>query len=482
MKGTSHMPLLAIVVGLLDLAWAGHLTRASGLVHYPNGYHNGSDQQQPSSSSSSSWVANQSNNYFGYQQPGAGLAGGVYHHFPARIRISLTRNISNLNQQRLTAPELSYFGAIGLGSPAKMFNVVFDTGSSEIWLPYYNWFPLANNLHYSDGYSCKDSSTCVAQRREFAIEYRGTRMSGETYEDLLTVYEDMQKDDAPVLVGNQLALAQNFLAIDDTSDEQFRYKPYDGVVGLAPVAQSSSGTRNLLLSMQHEHQRRMGHLQQQQEQQPYLPESGPAGGMYRPPPPPPHMGGQYQPAVAGADLMFAIWINPNQNSRYGGELMLGGVDQNRFVGDIFFHRINSWFDWQLSLAYVQLGGQVVSCPNGCNAILDTGANSLVGPRQEVEQIYQELQARYEPDAHLWLVDCNKIDQYPSLVFSLDATPYTIFSRHYIRMFRFRDNVVCHLAIKPWDRNGDWLLGTSFIGAYYTVFDFASRRVGFATPR
>lgn len=457
--------LLALVGFLTSETQASDLTRASGLIGHPGGPNYGPYDTHP--------APNQS--YFGQQPP----QGGLYQQFPSRIRISLTRNISVQNNYRLTAPELSYFGAIGVGSPPKMFNVVFDTGSSEIWLPYYNWFPLANNLHYSDGYSCRDSSTCVAQKREFSIEYRGTRMSGETYEDLVTLYEDMQKDDAPVLVGTQLAIGQNFLAIEDTSDEQFRYKPYDGVVGLAPVAQSSSGTRNVLLSIQQEHQRRMNIYQQQYPGQAnYLPENGPAAysnnqQYYRP-----NSGGQ----AHQADLVFSFWINPNQNSRYGGDLMLGGIDENRFLGDIFFHRINSWFDWQLSLAYVQLGGQIVSCAGGCNAILDTGANSLVGPRAEVEQIYAELQAQYDSDAQLWLVDCNRIDQYPSLVFRLDDTPYTIFSRHYIRMFRFRENIVCHLAIKPWDRNGDWLLGTSFIGAYYTVFDFSARRVGFATPR
>lgn len=385
----------------------------------------------------------------------------------------LTRNISNLNQARLTAPEVSYFGAIGVGTPAKMFNVVFDTGSSETWLPEYTWNPFANNLHYSEGYKCGDSRTCQALKREFNLVYRGTKLEGETYADMFTIYQDMQKDDATVLVAPSLSFNQNLLAIDEAEDEQFRWKPYDGVVGLAPVPQSGSGTRNILLSMQQEHQRRMssgdnsvynsnGH------------ETGPSSVVDNN-----GLGGRYNNQYV--QLMFGFWFNPNQNSRHGGELMLGGADENRFSGDVFFHKISSWFEWQLLLNNVMLGGQVISCQGGCTAVFDTGANSLVGPSQDVETIYSELQAQHNREANLWVVDCDRIDQYPVIVFRMDNSPYTLYPRHYIKMFRFRDQVVCHLAIKPWSQQG-WLLGTSFIGAYYTVFDFTGRRIGFATPR
>lgn len=425
------------------------ITRSSGLVNYPE------PSREPNYSRS---------NYDPQQQFGGGANYRQGGH-PASVRITLTRNTSiSSYSDRLRAPEISYFGAIGLGQPAKMFNVVFDTRSSESWIPYYNWFPFANNLHYSEGYNCKDSRTCQALKREYTVDYRNTKMTGESYEDTLTVYEDMQKDDAQMMPTRTLSFGQNFLGIEDAEDEQFRWKPYDGVIGLAPVAQSSSGTRNILLSIQQELQR-----QGQQVQ------SGPGGPLddnyYR-------SSQQHQMPYL---LLFGLWFNPNQNSRHGAELMLGGVDENRFSGDIFYHKLTSWFEWQVPVAHVMLGSLVVSCSSGCHASLDTGANSVVGPRQDVESIYSDLQAHYEQDSGLWLVDCQRLDQYPLLMFRIDDTPYTLLPRHYIRLFKYRDNIVCHLAIKAWDQP-NWLLGTSFIGAYYTVFDFANRRVGFATPR
>lgn len=383
--------------------------------------------------------------------------------FPSKIRVTLTRNISNLNQSSsFTAPEVSYFGVIGVGSPPKLFNVVFDTGSSHIWIPYYNWMTLvANNLHYDKGYNTKDSSTSRALKRDFVLDYRGTELSGEVYEDVFTLFEDTLMEDVENSVLPSISLEQNFLAIESASDEQFRYKPYDGVVGLSPVAQSSSGTRNLLLSLQQALQNR--NLVEQDQLNMI-----PGQGFHR------------APMAAGSGLTLGFWFNSNQNSRFGGELTIGGVDEARFMGDVYFHRVSSWFDWQLPLNYVMLGSEPISCTDGCFASFDTGANSIVGPREDVESIYNQLSANYDRGSGLWLVDCDNVDRNPVLVFRLDDQPYTLLPRHYIKLIRFKGHNICYLAIKPWQQRS-WLLGTSFIGAYYTVFDFGGRRIGFATP-
>lgn len=444
---------------------ASALTRGSGLYDYPH----------PSVDPNYVPPAHPGSNY--------GVPNGPYDpnglpfgQIPSRIRIELTRNLSLIDSYstRMAAPELSYYGAIGIGTPPRMFNVAFDTGTSEIWVPHYTWNPFANNIHYREGYDCKSSSTCVAPGREFTFDYRRTRLTGKTYEDLFTVYEGMHKDTAPIMVTADMSFAQNFLGIEDTGNDQFKYKPYDGVIGLAPVVQSSSGTMNILLSLQREHVKRMNGMSVTNISHPANNYGESVDGYGRGQSP-------YGQLHYGFELIFSIYINPNQNSRYGGDLMLGGIDEERFYGDINFHRVINWFDWQLSLMSVQLGGQVISCASGCTATFDTGANSIVGPKEDVQLVYSQLDAHYDMDAKVWIIDCNRLDSYPQLVFRLDNTPYVLYPRHYTRMFRYKGSPVCYLAIKPWDRP-DWLMGTSFIGAYYTVFDFGNRRMGFATPR
>jgi len=416
--------LLLAVCYLAHLTKASDLTRSTGLAYYPSPH----------------------------DDPYDVLSAIRQNQTPFKIRITLTRHVNYPDPNKMSEPELSYFGVVGIGTPAKLFNVVFDSTTSEVWIPYYNWFPFANNLHYSEGYSCGDSSTCRSRHRELTFDYRKTTMCGTIYEDTFTLYEDMTKSDVTELPSPRASFQQIFQAIEQATDEQFRYKPYDGVIGLAPVAQSGSGVKNPLLSFEYDDY-----------------EEPTSNDLPR---------GQYGRTSARLPV-FGLWLNPNQISRYGGELTIGGVDEGRFVGEFQFHKIRSWFAWELALKYVKLGAKVISCELGCSVTLDTGSNSISGPKQDVLEILSEIQAEYDKESDLWLVQCNKVDSYPVIVFRIDSYSYALTPRNYIRSFRFRENTICYLTIKPTD-SVNWIFGTNFLGAYYTVFDFGNRRVGFAT--
>ncbi|KAB1274915.1 Napsin-A [Camelus dromedarius] len=80
-----------------------------------------------------------------------------------------------------------YYGQIGLGTPPQNFSVVFDTGSSNLWVPSVrcHFFSLPCWFHHR--FNSKASSSFRPNGTKFAIQYGTGRLDGILSEDKLTV-------------------------------------------------------------------------------------------------------------------------------------------------------------------------------------------------------------------------------------------------------------------------------------------------------
>jgi saccharopepsin len=72
------------------------------------------------------------------------------------------------------------------------------------------------------------------------------------------------------------------------------------------------------------------------------------------------------------DPLFSFWLN-NGGEENGGELIFGGVDNEKFTGDIHYIPVERKGYWEIPLEGVQLGGHDLHVSG--KAAIDTGSST-----------------------------------------------------------------------------------------------------------
>lgn len=111
-------------------------------------------------------------------------------------------------------------------------------------------------------------------------------------------------------------------------------------------------------------------------------------------------------------------------------------------------------------------------------IVDTGTSVIVGPKATVNNMTAGFGNATEKQ-----VDCTEIDTFPTLTFTIGGDAYDLKPVDYILQIAEGSKTVCIVGILGLDFPDSFgeafILGDSFIKAYYTHFDVENERVGFA---
>lgn len=231
--------------------------------------------------------------------------------------------------------DAQYFGEIGIGTPPQMFTVIFDTGSSNLWVPSSKcYFSVACYFHSK--YKSSHSRTYKENGKSAEIHYGTGAISGFFSQD-------------HVKVGDLVVKNQEFIEATREPSITFLVAKFDGILGLGFQEISVGKAVPVWYNMVDQ-------------------------GLVKEP-------------------VFSFWFNRNVDEKEGGEIVFGGVDPDHYKGEHTYVPVTQKGYWQFDMGDVLIDGQTSGfCASGCAAIADSGTSLLAGPTTIITEVNHAIGA------------------------------------------------------------------------------------------
>jgi len=311
-----------------------------------------------------------------------------------------------------------YYGPIKVGGQA--FQVIFDTGSSNVWVPSKKcgFFTCYRHPRFDES----KSSTFQKDGRPYKVQYGSGPVEGVFGKDTVTVGNIDVKDQ---LFAEVTKVSFGFLNV------AFAAGKFDGLLGLGFKSISQYQIPTPFESM----------IDQKLIDMPVF--------------------AFYLPTMSGRD----------------GELVFGGIDQSHYTGDLVNVPLTSETYWEVSLDSMTFGDAPV-VTTAAKAIIDSGTSLLAGPPDQVAAMAKRVGAKLILGKE-YTVDCSKVSSMPDLKIVLGGKTFTLSADDYVLsvsgqcLFAFMGIDV------PPPRGPLWIMGDVFMRKYYCVFDYGNKQMRMA---
>jgi len=317
--------------------------------------------------------------------------------------------------------DAEYYGEVTIGSPPQKFTVIYDTGSSNLWVP----SKSCTNCKKTGGrYDSSASSTYSKNGQSFALQYGTGSCNGF-----------LSRDD--VTLGGLTASNFSFGEVTTEAADVFGAAPFDGILGMgvpaAAVDKVPMPMDQLVAQGKVEHN------------------------------------------------IFSFYLASNGST--SSALVLGGTDAKYQDGDFTYVKTAKAAAvlpyWLLSASDVKVDGtslNVCSKLLGCDMVVDTGTSVLAGPTKAMSALIAKIGTVN--------ADCSNVDSLPTINFAFGSDSFDLGPDFYVLRGEGANGATeCQLGIQAINAGVPiWILGDPFLRKYYTVWDAEQKRVGFSLAK
>ena len=343
-----------------------------------------------------------------------------------------------------------YVGIIFIGTPPQKFKVLFDTGSSNLWVNSINCTSISceNQSLYNQNNSASYKNYYNNSIKEVSIKYASGNITGILSKDKVSFDLD----------NNTISVKDfNFIQVNKKEGSTLLGTSFDGILGLGLKYISIDNNPNIIEELYN------------------------------------------QKKIDKKLFCFHLTHESNASS-----MSIGYIDKSNYIGDLNYFDIVSDRYYTISIekisleSYINTSYQIIeklfnylssilyiqklSDYNTYNkqniiseyavhkAIIDTGTSLLIFPSKVYNEVINYIDVN---------TDCSNINYLPNIIFNFsNSIKYVLKPEDYIIV----NNGFCILGITKLDSiqfDDVVILGDVFLRKYYSVFDLTNNRIGFA---
>ncbi|KAG2040135.1 aspartic peptidase domain-containing protein [Suillus americanus] len=322
----------------------------------------------------------------------------------------------------------SYFGTVAIGTPPVAFNVILDTGSSDLWVAGQGCTTGCSKVQLFDDLS---SSTFHNLSEPFEIQYGSSAATGTLGQDIVQM--------AGFSVPNQV-----FGAVTQVTSGLLN-SPVSGLLGLAWQSIATSKAVPFWQTLA-------------------------------------SSGAWTDPVMAFQLTRFVNGSSVN-DAEPGGSFTMGFVNSSLYTGSIDYQSIPTTPSyWILPMTSLTVQGSSVTIPSGSSSYsaIDTGTTLVGGPSSAIQNIFAQIPGSQAGTGNwqgYWTYPCSTA---VNVAISFGGPSWSISPADFqLTKISSSQCVGAFFELNTSGSAPSWIVGDTFLKNVYSVFRYNPAAVGFA---